>query len=432
MTAPNLTGRRVAVVGAGKSGLAATGLLRAQGALVELFDQKPARALAATPEGVATHFGVTGFVLDGFALAVISPGVPWAHPDLAQARARRLPMVSEVELASWFLNAPIVAVTGTNGKSTTTALLGAMLSAAGRRPFVGGNLGTPLSFAVGGDHAVLAVELSSFQLEGVERFHATAAAVLNVTPDHLDRYPSMASYAAAKARIFERQGGADVAVLNRDDPWFQKLSEAVSGQLRSFGRYGDAQPVEAGFTLDGTVYRVANRALRGDHNLENAMAAALLARALEVSTAAIQQGLEVFPGLPHRLELVRERWGTEWINDSKATNVDSTAVALRAIGGPLIWIAGGRGKGAPYAPLRPLLGTRLKHSLLIGEEAGRLAAELPDRAERVVTLEAAVARAASLAQPGDCVLLSPACASYDQFESYEERGRLFRSLVEAL
>ena len=433
MTAPDLQGVRSAVVGAARSGLAAAALLRARGAEVLLLDEKQVSVTA--PAGVKLRLGQPGFALGDRELVVVSPGVPWNHPDLKAAREAGRRVVGEVELASWFLTAPIAAVTGTNGKSTTTALLGAMLSAGGLRTFVGGNLGTPLSEAVGGDFDALVVELSSFQLEGITTLHPRAAAILNLTPDHLDRYPTLEAYADAKARIFARQEAErDLSVLNADDPWFERFRARARGRLKTFAirAPADAQPGPSGFTVGQCGYRVENVALRGEHNLANAMAAALLASGMGVAPDAIQKGLDVFPGLPHRLELVRRTRGVEWINDSKATNVDSTTVALKAIPGPLVWIAGGRGKGAPYAPLQPLLAGRLRRSLLIGEDASRIESELPEGAERSQTLERAVARAAEIARPGDTVLMSPACASYDQFKNYEERGERFRALVEAL
>jgi UDP-N-acetylmuramoylalanine--D-glutamate ligase len=432
MTAPDLHGVRSAVVGAGKSGLAAAALLRSRGAEVLLLDEKPVEVGA--PAGVELRVGRPGFDLRGRELVVVSPGVPWNHPDLASARSAGIRTVAEVELASWFLSAPIAAVTGTNGKSTTTGLLGSMLSAAGRRTFVGGNLGTPLSEAVGGSYDALAVELSSFQLEGIDTLHPRAATILNLTSDHVDRHPTLEAYADAKARIFRNQEPGDLSVLNADDPWFARFRSQARGQLKTFGiqAAADARPAPAGFAVGQRSYRVVNPALRGEHNLANAMAAALLASGMDVAPEAIQAGLDGFPGLPHRLELVRQLRDVEWIDDSKATNVDSTAVALKAIPGSLIWIAGGRGKGVPYKPLEPLLGGRLRRSLLIGEDAGRIERDLPEHAEQLQTLERAVARAAEIARPGDTVLMSPACASYDQFKNYEERGQRFRALVEAL
>jgi UDP-N-acetylmuramoylalanine--D-glutamate ligase len=349
-----------------------------------------------------------------------------------------------------------VAVTGTNGKSTTTALTGALL-AADRPTFTGGNLGTPLCEHVlsGASAAAVVAELSSFQLEGIDLFRARAAAFLNLTPDHLDRYAGVEAYALAKARLFARQQPGDVAVANARDPLAVALASASRAALLTFG-FGDGPPPAPGARDPGhddpgpdghalwvsvgagaERYRLRNRALRGRHNRENAMAALLLARTMGVPGAAVQAGLDAFPGLPHRLELVSERGGVEWVNDSKATNVDSTAVALAAFPAGarrLVVIMGGRGKGAPYAPLRPLLADRVKALLTVGEDAPGVERDLADLVptEGCGTLAEAVRRAARIAQRGDVVLLSPACASYDQFGSYVERGEAFRALVSGL
>jgi UDP-N-acetylmuramoylalanine--D-glutamate ligase len=431
------------VVGLGRSGRAAARLLAAQGARVTAVDE--GRPDIGDLGSVVTELqlGRAGFEAAGRDLVVVSPGVPLAHPDLVEALARGTQVVAEVELAAWFLSQPIVGITGTNGKSTTTALCGEMLRAAGLRTFVGGNLGTPLCEAVGGAWDALVVELSSFQLEGIRSFHARVAAFLNLTPDHLDRYASLEAYAGAKARLFENQRVDDVAVLNAADPASTRMATAGKGRRWQFGPTirppPSARPNEGGFVIDfpparSERYRIANRALRGQHNLENAMAAALCARALDLSADAVQKALDSYPGLPHRLEWIRELRGVEFINDSKATNVDSTAVALRAVPGPLWWIAGGRGKGAPYAPLRPLLEGRTRGMLLIGEDAPVLDRELAGVAPvtSAGTLDVAVRTAAERAVPGETVLLSPACASYDQFKSYEERGDVFRQMVKAL
>jgi UDP-N-acetylmuramoylalanine--D-glutamate ligase len=293
----------------------------------------------------------------------------------------------------------------------------------------------------------LVVELSSFQLEGIESFHPRTAALLNLSPDHLDRYPSLEAYADAKGRIFENQIPDDVAVFNADEPSCVALAQRSRARQFGFGASTSekgkgtlaARPVAAGFELGGPAgatqtHSVQNRALRGSHNLANAMAAALCARAHGASPEAIQAGLDAFPGLPHRMEFVRERDGVEYVNDSKATNVDSAAVALRALPGWLCWIAGGRGKGAPYAPLRPLVSGRLRCLLTIGEDGPALAEQLAGVGpiEDCRDLPQAVRRAAECARSGDTVVLSPACASYDQFHNFEERGDLFRSLVKSL
>jgi UDP-N-acetylmuramoylalanine--D-glutamate ligase len=362
-----------------------------------------------------------------------------------------VPIWGEIELAARFLppEALVLGVTGTNGKSTTTALLGALCQAGGLDPFVGGNLGTPLSRAVlEAPRRTYVLELSSFQLEGAETVRVHGAAVLNLTPDHLDRYDGMEGYAAAKARIFRNQEPADVAVVNADDRWTVGMLEGTRG--RPYGFTLEPGPVprrefldlaegsEAGFQIveAGVRLRLLNRALRGRHNLGNAMAASLLAFHAGVSREALQAGLDAFPGLPHRLESIRTLDGVEWINDSKATNVDAVLTALAAFpAGQRLWlIAGGKGKGAPYRPLVEAAVGKVAGVLTVGQDAPLLDAEfspvLP--VHPCETLDRAVARARVLARRGDVVLLSPACASYDQFRSFEHRGDTFRALVEAL
>jgi UDP-N-acetylmuramoylalanine--D-glutamate ligase len=358
----------------------------------------------------------------------------------------------EVELAARFLvGTPIVAVTGTNGKSTTTALAGALFER-DRRTFTGGNLGTPLCELVLSGERVDAVvlELSSFQIEGLQALRPRVAAILNVTPDHLDRYRDVEEYAAAKARLFGLQQPGDAAIANARDDRALAMTAAGRAERHTFGfgppaaggvrdAGGEAGPAGSEIVLlrgagDAERYVVRNRALRGRHNRENAMAAVLSARLLGVPGAAVQAGLDAFPGLPHRLELVSERGGIEWVNDSKATNVDSTLVGLSAFAPAaprVVLIMGGRGKGAPYASLRSLFEGRVKALLTIGEDAPRIESELGGacRTEGCGTLDEAVRRAAGIASPGEVVLLSPACASYDQFRNYEERGEAFRRHV---
>ncbi|ACL67232.1 UDP-N-acetylmuramoylalanine/D-glutamate ligase [Anaeromyxobacter dehalogenans 2CP-1] len=457
MAAPDLKGTRVTVVGLAKSGVAAARLCAREGARVTVTDRRGEAelggALAALPASVTRHLGGHDPAdFTGAELVVASPGVPLANPEIQEARRRGVAVWGEVELAARFLGGlPIVGITGTNGKSTTTALTGALL-ARDRRTFVGGNLGTPLSeLVLSGEPADAAVvELSSFQLEGIERFRARVAAVLNVTPDHLDRYPDVDAYAAAKARLFATQQPDDVAVANARDPRALAMAGASRADLHTFG-FGAPTPASARdeggepgpegtaiwFTPRGRAperYQLRNRALRGRHNRENAMAAVLCARLMGVPGEAVQAGLDAFPGLHHRLELVAEGRGVEWVNDSKATNVDSTFVGLAAFpsGAPrVVLIMGGRGKKAPYAPLRPLFGGRVKALLTIGEDAPAIERELGDLAptEPCGDLADAVRRAAVLSGPGDVVLLSPACASYDQFANYEERGEAFRRLA---
>ncbi|BDG10307.1 UDP-N-acetylmuramoyl-L-alanine--D-glutamate ligase [Anaeromyxobacter paludicola] len=452
-----LEGARVTVVGLARSGVAAARLAAREGARVTVTDRRPAAELGPQREalrGLPVREALGGHDLadfEGADLVVVSPGVPLSIPPIAAARRAGVPVVGEVELAFRLLGGvPVVGITGTNGKSTTTALTAALF-AEDRPTFAGGNLGQPLSeLLLDGPRAEVAVvELSSFQLEGIEAFRPTVAAITNVTPDHLDRYASVDEYAAAKGRLFLNQGEGDFAVANARDDRALELARASRAALHTFG-FGPPEPRAArcagGAATELVVtpasgpaetYALRNRALRGSHNRENAMAAVLCARLLGVPPAAVQRGLDAFPGLPHRLELVRERGGVEWVNDSKGTNVDSTWVGLSAFeaGRPsVVLIMGGHGKGAPYAPLRALFPGRVKALLTIGEDAPAIERELSCLApiEPCGTLDRAVARAAALAGPGDAVLLSPACSSYDQFQSYEHRGAVFRRLVEEL
>ncbi len=448
----------MAVFGAGKSGLSAARLLVRAGARVSVYDGQPTERLgpavaALAAAGATLHAGQPlGRVDVGApALVVVSPGVPLSLPSLAQATGRGVPVWGEVELAGRCLapGVPVVGITGTNGKSTTTALAGSLLSAGGLRPFVGGNLGTPLSDAVDGPvPGAYVVELSSFQLEGLQTLRVNGAALLNLTPDHLDRYASLQAYAEAKARIFQSQGPGDLAVLNLDDPWTPRFLPQLRARATGFtlderttlpgGFAGAAVASPGGFRVTGqqVSFRVQNRALRGAHNLQNAMAASLLALHAGVRPAQVQRGLDDFPGLPHRLESIRVLDGVEWVNDSKATNVDAAVVALKAFpAGSRLWLlAGGKGKGAPYAPLREAAGGKVAAVLTLGQDGPLIQEEFATQytVHACGTLERAVARARELARPGDVVLLSPACASFDQFLNFEDRGDTFRRLVQAL
>ncbi|MGO8969637.1 MAG: UDP-N-acetylmuramoyl-L-alanine--D-glutamate ligase [Myxococcaceae bacterium] len=455
---PSLSGCEVVVLGAGKSGLAAARLLGRAGARVTVLDGQPLQALSGVrapleAAGAELRAGQSLETVDLGTpeLVVVSPGVPLSLPSLQKALGRGIPVWGEVELAGRFLaqGVPVVAITGTNGKSTTTALCGALCAEGGLRPFVGGNLGTPLSDAVEGPvPGAYVVELSSFQLEGVHSLEVRAAALLNLTPDHLDRYPSMQAYAEAKARIFQNQGPQDLAVLNLDDAWTPRFAAELRAPARGFtldgrttlpgGFLGAAVASPQGFCVlsEDLLFRVDSRALRGAHNLQNAMAATLLALHLGVRPEQVQRGLDGFPGLPHRLESVRVLDGVEWVNDSKATNVDAAVVALQAfpVGSRLWLLAGGKGKGAPYAPLRKAAGGKVAAVLTLGQDGPLIEEEFATEytVHACFTLERAVARARELARPGDVVLLSPACASFDQFLNFEDRGDTFRRLVKAL
>jgi len=418
----NLAGRHALVVGLGKSGAAAARLLQARGAQVIAADDDDVRF-----EGELRR--VVPASLRGIDLVVVSPGVPLSLPIFAEARSRGLELIGEVELASRFIAEPLIGITGTNGKSTTTALCGHLLATAGLRVFTGGNLGNALSNRVLGGERVDATvcELSSYQLESIVSLRCAAATVLNVTPDHLDRYPSLEAYAAAKERIFRNQQPGDTAAINEADARVREMKTAPGVRRVGFDPRGPLRIESKELSL-----RVPT--LRGVHNRENAFAACLLARHLGVALEALQKGLDSYPGLPHRLEPVRVLEGVEWINDSKATNVDSVEKSLSAFPANVHIIMGGRGKGAPYAPLRELMRGRVKTILTIGEDAPAIASELSGVAdiEPCGVLATAVFRARERARCGDVVLLSPACASYDQFRNFEDRGEQFKALVREL
>lgn len=483
-----LNGRKVLVVGLARSGVAAAKLAAREGAIVTCTDRRPASELALhvaelLPTGVRFELG--GHDEGSFAsaeLVIVSPGVPLSSPFFDAARRAGVAIVGEVEFSSRFVEEPIVGVTGTNGKSTTTALTAHLLAESGLSVFAGGNLGTPLAERVlaGGRRDVSVVELSSFQLEAVDSLRPKVAVLTNLTPDHLDRYPSASAYYEAKGAIFRRQEADDFAVLNAGDPKTLALHAPYRSRAFTFGHCeapraeqdktaglrperwsanrsqsapglpadGPCTPVDAGARDDGLAFTVRGlpgavgeeryaslgTTLRGKHNRENAMAAVLAARLAGASFSACSTGLATYPGLPHRLELVASRDGVEWINDSKATNVDSALVALSAFSGPVIWIAGGLGKGAPYGPLAPLLPGRVKALLTIGKDAPAIEQELGGIVASTPCgdLASAVLLARELSRPGDTVLLSPACASFDQFTGYEHRGAEFRRLVQEL
>jgi UDP-N-acetylmuramoylalanine--D-glutamate ligase len=443
--------KRVLVVGLGRSGHAVALCLRRHGAIVTVTDIKPPAAFASLlPELLAQKIGVelgsqraeTFLAHD---LVVVSPGVPWDLPQLQATRARGIPILPEIEVASWYLSDPIVGVTGSNGKTTTTTLLGKMLEASGLPTFVGGNIGVPLSSAVDrvATGSIVVAELSSFQLEAIRDFRPHVAVLLNISPNHLDRHPSFEAYAQAKRQIFRNQGPQDYAILNADDAWVRGLSPALASRKVFFSRL---QQVPCGvFVSNGNiVYRRAHLErvlletrevrLRGSFNLEDVLGAAAAACVLGADFDAVRQAVREFKGVEHRLEYVRDVCGVEFYNNSKATSVDATVKSLEAFEHGVHLILGGKDKGAPYAPLWPLMKDRVREVLLIGAAADRIAQELSGTAEliRVGNLENAVPEAFQHARPGDVVLLAPACSSFDQFRDYEHRGRVFKELVERL
>jgi len=440
-----LEGARVLVVGLARSGLAAAGLLRSKGAEVSATDIRP---LGEMPEaaGKLAEWGIPFRSQDdeafaGADLIVISPGVPADLEALERSRQRGVPVIGEVELASRYLQGAIIGVTGSNGKTTTTALIGHILGAAGIPAQVAGNIGTPLASMVPasrpGQWNVL--ELSSFQLETISRFRAQIAAVLNVTPDHLDRHHTMEAYAAAKRRLLETQQEGDTAVLNADDPLCAGFAAVARARPVWFSC---ARPVAPGawldrdrIVLDGErLMEVRDVPLRGRHNLENVMAAAAAARLAGASPQDIAAAIRTFPGVEHRLEFVRNLGGVDYFNDSKATNVDATLKAIDAFSGPLWVILGGKDKDSDYRRLREALAAKARAVLLIGAAAPKISAHLGDAVSQIDcgTLEEAVRKAHREARAGETVLLAPACASFDQFENFEHRGRTFKSLVRQL
>jgi UDP-N-acetylmuramoylalanine--D-glutamate ligase len=449
----DLAGKRVMVIGLGVSGLAAARLLASCGARLVMTDLRadPRPDLHgetgagddSMPSG-EIHLGSEDPAwLDGVDLVVTSPGVPPASRLLTEADRRRIPVIGELELGSRFVKSPIVAVTGTNGKSTVTTLIGEIFKAAGRRVFAGGNLGTPLVEAAGEEFDVVVAEVSSYQLERTERFKPHVAVHLNLAEDHLDRYKDFDEYGSAKARLFRMQDRYDWAILNRDDPrvWF--LRTKISAQVMSFG-LGPADSTPAiGYDGSDLIFdirtrhgRISLKRLRlvGRHNIANAMAAAAAALVSGIEPRVIEAVLADFAGLPHRMEFVAERDGVTYIDDSKGTNVASVVEALAAVRAPVILIAGGMDKGGDYAPLREPLGEKVRLLILIGAARDRMRAALKDATEieLVQTLDEAVRVAATAARRGDTVLLSPACSSFDQFRNYAERGRIFQELVRAL
>ncbi len=436
---------RTVVVGAGRSGLAAARFLAAQGTPVVLTDLRPSPdaelELELARAGIPGVWGDHPLVLlDECTEVIASPGIPRTARFLAEALRRGIPVVGEVEVAHRHLRSTgagrVLAVTGTNGKSTTTDLTAHLLRAAGIPAVACGNLGLPFVEAVQGaaPGTVFVVELSSYQLESVQAFQADAAAFLNLTEDHLARHGTMDTYRRTKLRIFERQGASDLRVVPAAHPeWWQDAPGAAPS-----ARFGWS-PCEAWCDGDGLLHLAGEVLLPrtdlripGDHNVENALAAALLARHVGASMDGLRTGLRTYPGLAHRMVLCGERGGVRAYNDSKGTNVDATLTAIHALPGPLVLLLGGTDKGASYAPLREALVGKLRRLIFLGEAIPQLVRDLGDLPHTVVPgFDAAVQTALDLAEPGDQVLLSPACASFDQFANFEQRGDHFESLIQA-
>lgn len=434
-----LAGKRVIVVGLGKSGVAAAEFCHARGARVVGTDSVRRGDLPEAARALPIEIRAGGHYevhFESADLVVVSPGVP-PLPELAIAEKAGAEVIGELELAARFIRVPVVAIGGTNGKSTTTTLLGELFCAAGRRVFAGGNLGMPAIEAVDKDAELCVLEVSSFQLERAPSFHPAVSVLLNISEDHLDRYASFLAYAEAKGNAFVNQTPGDTAVFPDDDP--ECARQVARGRARrvSFGAAGD-YAVEAQRVIErfsGEVFELAHTELHGAHNVDNAAAAIAAARALGVAARAVREGLGRFRALPHRMQRVLVIDDVPYYDDSKATNVDAAVTALSGLAEARgVLIAGGRDKGGSYAPLARALADKGRAAVLIGEAAERIAAAVSDACPvaRAPSIEEAVRAARKLARPGDAVLLSPACSSFDMFQSYAERGDRFAAAVRSL
>ncbi|HEY6803810.1 MAG TPA: UDP-N-acetylmuramoyl-L-alanine--D-glutamate ligase [Pyrinomonadaceae bacterium] len=449
-----VTGKKVLIIGAARSGIAAAKFLAARGAIVALNDQKPIEkwseaARALKESGVGLIAGEPPmWLLDQLELVVVSPGVPATIIPIRYAERAGAEVIGEVELAYRYLKGRIVAITGSNGKTTTTTLIGQLLRDAGFKVQVGGNIGNALISMVetSSDDGWTVAELSSFQLETIKDFHPTIALVLNVTPNHMDRYETFTEYAAAKHRIFMNQTAIDVAILNADDPTVSSWASGLRAQVTEFSV---RKELERGIFLRGdqliarttdgeqVVLKPGEMKLRGLHNVENVAAAIGAGIAAGASLDSMRETVKRFNPVEHRLEFVREIKGVKFYNDSKATSVDATLKALEAFANDpdkVVLILGGRGKKAPYAPLAELVKTKVRRLVLIGEDAETIENELGEYApfERAGDMHDAVNRSFAAAENGDTVLLAPACASFDMFDSFEHRGKVFKGEVDSI
>ena len=443
-----LRGKRIFVVGLGRTGLAVARFLAAEGASVVACDDASSPALkkvAASLKEFAVDVSLGAVPVDvpkAVDCVVPSPGVPPAHPLLLDAIEKNIPIISELELAFHFTNAPIIAITGTNGKTTTTRLIGSILQEWGKKVFVGGNIGTPLISCAGKDSNLeyLVVEVSSFQLQWIKTFRPRIAVMLNVAPDHLDYHGSMDRYRAAKERIFENQCEGDMAVLNAEDAGSALLAFKIQGQVCLFS---SSAAVEKGMFLDreslrcrapgerDEVYPVNHIMLEGRHNMENVMAAVIVAKGCSCPHNVIASVLASFPGLEHRMEYIGQKNGVRFYNDSKGTNVDAVARALEAVPGPIVLLMGGRNKQGNFAPLSELVREKVREVVLFGEARHEIDQSLGGVVETrsARRLAEAIEIALGDSRRGDTILLSPGCASFDEFLNYEERGNFFKETV---
>lgn len=448
--ASGIIGKRVTVLGAARSGVAIARLLSKKGASVFVSEKAPLemkqeQAGRLEAASIPYEFGEhTPRILEAD-LCVLSPGIPVSSPVVEALAGRNIPIVGELEASSWFCRSPIVAVTGSNGKSTATALLGKIFEADGRPCVVAGNIGQPFSRCVEkiGSDGVAVLEVSSFQLETVHTFRPRVAVFLNLTPDHLDRHGSMEVYGSLKARLFENQTADDFAVVKGSDKRVLALTSHIKSRITLFGVRHES--LDSGFVQDDVLklrladveeylMPVSEMGLRGEHNVENALAAALASRLMGVKGESIDKALREFEGLPHRMERVRRLRGVLWVNDSKATNVDSVWYALGSYSEPIVWIAGGRDKDSDFSALRRRVKDHVRFIILLGEAADKMATSFEGikPITRVGSLEEAVEEASNRAETGNVVLLSPGCASFDMFRDFEQRGDRFKALVRQL
>ena len=443
-------GKRFLVLGGGVSGRAAAAFLRSKGAFVTLADEKPKdevaeAVLALAEKGVSLCLGGMPEQVSDYDFAVISPGIPLTVPVAKALQAQHIPILGELELAYLFSHTPYLAITGTNGKTTTTSLLGYILQQAGIECIVGGNIGEPLVTRVEqlSQEGYIVAEVSSFQLETTNKFCPQVAAYLNLTPDHLNRHGTMKQYGDIKAKIFQNQGPTDVLVCNYDDPLVRAYAEQAPGKVVFFSR---REILPKGIFVEGPniVYWENGKKqqliamhdifIKGGHNMENVMAASAMALAIGIEKENIAQALRTFPGVTHRQEFVCVKDGVTYINDSKGTNPDSTLQALLAYDQPMVLILGGRDKGGDFRPLLPLIQQKVRQVVLVGEATPILKQALASVnyshwVEAGDDFAKAVTLATAASQPGDIVMLSPACASWDMFSSFEARGDLFKQLV---
>ncbi len=446
----NLKDKKIVVIGMGKTGLATVRFLGGQGARVIATDEKPPEKWGAAFEQIAggnwlTTGAYNAGILEGACMVVPSPGVPPSNEILQAAVKANMPVTSEVELAYHFLKSPILAVTGTNGKTTTTTLLGEILERAGKKVFVGGNIGNPLIEFAGTNQVAdfVVAEISSFQLQWIEKFRPFVAVLLNITCDHVNYHGSFAEYSRIKARVFENQTKSDFAILNAEDPQQKSMTSSVRAQVAGFSSKNelptgifikDENIIFHNLNGEEEQYPLSMIKIPGLHNVENVMAAIMAARFCGCGRKSIIDTISGFSGLPHRIEFAGEKKSVRYYDDSKGTNVGSVIRALDTFSAPVILLLGGRDKDGDFQNLKPLLAAKAKQVILFGEARDRIGSLIGKSVPsvKVPTLQAAIESACESGRAGDVVLLSPGCASFDEFNNYKERGNFFKNVVRNL